>query len=135
MENIRKMKAEVAYSLQQVEQQLYEFEQKYLESTGGYGNIVKGWDGYIDSKPKNNMQQAKRERRIKASERIFSITSATSPVPQAELEKDEGQRSLLVPTIKRSQSIVEVDSGEKKSGRGARKKKRKRKGLDDDYTG
>jgi len=135
MENIRKMKAEVAYSLQQVEQQLYEFEQKYLESTGGYGNIVKGWDGYIDSKPKNNMQQAKRERRIKASERIFSITSATSPVPQAELEKDEGQKSLLVPTIKRSQSIVEVDSGEKKSGRGARKKKRKRKGLDDDYTG
>mmetsp|Transcript_5301 Transcript_5301/g.6683 ORF Transcript_5301/g.6683 Transcript_5301/m.6683 type:complete len:142 (-) Transcript_5301:900-1325(-) len=140
MEEIKKYQEDVSRALKDVEAQLFELEHKYLEITLPYGNIVKGWEGYIDSKPRSSVPGHKRERKIKPSERIFSITSATSPIPNEDIEKEERQRNTPSPTLKRNQSVIDDgDTGstrgnDKRTGRGARKKKRKRKtGIDEDY--
>ena len=55
---------------------------RYLEETAFYGNLVRGWEGFIDSKPKSGINR--KEKRYKFSERIFSYGSCTSSVDTAD---------------------------------------------------
>ncbi len=59
--------------LKNVETQLFKHETIYLKSTYAYGNIVKGWDGYIDAKIK---REKRKERKVRDVERIFSSAGA-----------------------------------------------------------
>mmetsp|Transcript_5264 Transcript_5264/g.9483 ORF Transcript_5264/g.9483 Transcript_5264/m.9483 type:complete len:131 (-) Transcript_5264:122-514(-) len=119
MEAIKARQREVEALLEGVQDQLYTLENKYLDETGPTGNVVKGWEGYIDSKPRTSTAQpTKKDRKFKMSNLIFSYSSVTSPL--ANDEKDGGSIS---PSLKRLKS----NGSDASNPKPLRKKKRKRK--------
>ena len=70
---------ELRDQLQQCETLIFEKETEYLDSTE-YGNIVRGWDGYIDSKLRRD--PVSKRSKIPDSDRIFSLSSVSSQVAE-----------------------------------------------------
>ena len=65
--------------LRQVERQIYELEEHYIERTQAYGNVVKGWEGFLNYRiQKPGLPQ--RRTRIARADRIFSNSSVSAPL-------------------------------------------------------
>mmetsp|Transcript_17813 Transcript_17813/g.51014 ORF Transcript_17813/g.51014 Transcript_17813/m.51014 type:complete len:130 (-) Transcript_17813:105-494(-) len=129
MDSIKQRQRLVQDAISAVQEQLFALENRYLEETSATGNVVRGWEGYIDSRPRSTMA-SKKERRAKASERIFSFSSVTSPIPSEELARELSTNVSPVNKLRRKSSIA-TDGQER---RGARKKtKRKRQDDDPDF--
>ncbi len=92
MDSITERQRLVQDLLAQVQDQLFMLENKYLEETAGVGNVVRGWEGYID-RPRTQAAVHKKDRKFKPSERIFSYSSVTAPIPL-----DDGGDALLPPS-------------------------------------
>jgi chromatin modification-related protein EAF6 len=92
MDSITERQRLVQDLLSQVQDQLLMLENKYLEETAGVGNVVRGWEGYID-RPRTQAAVHKKDRKFKPSERIFSYSSVTAPIPL-----DDGGDALLPPS-------------------------------------
>mmetsp|Transcript_12368 Transcript_12368/g.22344 ORF Transcript_12368/g.22344 Transcript_12368/m.22344 type:complete len:169 (-) Transcript_12368:1056-1562(-) len=97
---LKKGKDELENRLAKVEAQIFELETSYLEDTTHRGNIVRGWSGFATKKsekiPNVSGTGARRGRIIKASERIFSGSSITSPsTPAAASELAKGSSGAI----------------------------------------
>jgi hypothetical protein len=88
---IQDKQTQVTRRLAQVQSQLYSLEDEYLDMTTLRGNVSRGWEGYLDFKSRSSSSAVlKRDpRKAKASERIFSFSSVSAPIPKSDLEKDE----------------------------------------------
>ena len=81
--------------IKKVETHIYNIETRYLEDTAAYGNLVKGWDGYMDSK--GTKSSAFRRHRISEKHRIFSSSSATSDLVMNQPDSEgKGSKSRSV---------------------------------------
>lgn len=48
-----------------------------IEETHHYGNVIKGWEGYLNAKPKASASN--RKPKIGPKDRLFSSSSVTAP--------------------------------------------------------
>jgi len=70
IEELLDKKNQIEKSLLKLEKQIYNLETSYLEDANQIGNLVKGWDG-----GSRGNASATNKRKIKNSERIFSLSS------------------------------------------------------------
>ena len=119
---IQDRQTQLSRRLAQLQQQLYKFEDQYLEATQIRGNVVRGWEGFLDFKPRSmhanvSLSNAKKEnRKLRASDRIFSFSSISAPIPRYELDKDEDAGVALKWAEEYAQAIAKTPpEGEKGS--------------------
>ena len=55
-------RSEITHTLGNLERQIYAFEGSYLGDTQEYGNVVRGWDGYLSA---TNAGPDKKNKKIK----------------------------------------------------------------------
>eukprot|EP00850_Spirogloea_muscicola_P006189 SM000029S10484 [mRNA] locus=s29:311347:312706:- [translate_table: standard] len=65
--------------------QVYDLETSYLHDTSQCGNVLKGFDGFLSST--KNASNTKRPRKFQPEDRLFSLSSVTSPAVK---EKEAG---------------------------------------------
>ncbi|KND05043.1 uncharacterized protein SPPG_08872 [Spizellomyces punctatus DAOM BR117] len=66
-------KKAVDKALMDLERKIYLFEGSYLEDTSQYGNIIRGFDGYLNS------SSTKKRQKLVEEDRLFSRSSVTYP--------------------------------------------------------
>lgn len=75
---LQKKKKELRQELSAIEKQIYDLETQYLEETKDFGNIFTGWDAYLSA------DKSKAKKTINTEDRIFSLSSVTSPASRRE---------------------------------------------------
>ncbi|GLJ53897.1 hypothetical protein SUGI_1151330 [Cryptomeria japonica] len=60
-----------------VEKQVYDLETSYLQDSSQCGNVLKGFEGFLSST--KNTANLKRSRKFQPEDRLFSLSSVTSP--------------------------------------------------------
>jgi|TARA_B110000967_G_scaffold196581_1_gene227309 chromatin modification-related protein EAF6 len=86
---LQQRKERLDEELKQVEKQVYDLETAYLNDSSTHGNVLKGFEGFL-SQTKNTSQ--KKAKNFKAEDRLFSLSSASSPVVEeiaAEMAADK----------------------------------------------
>ncbi|KAK2984990.1 hypothetical protein RJ640_005758, partial [Escallonia rubra] len=86
--------------LRTIEKQVYELETSYLQESSNFGNVWKGFEGFLSSS--KNTTNLKRSRKFQLEDRLFSLSSVTSPavetnLRQKSLELDEMVSCYYVP--------------------------------------
>uniref|UniRef100_A0A2P2Q321 Chromatin modification-related protein MEAF6-like n=1 Tax=Rhizophora mucronata TaxID=61149 RepID=A0A2P2Q321_RHIMU len=63
--------------LRSIEKQVYDMETNYLQDSSQCGNVLKGFEGFLSSSKKTAL--LKRSRKFQPEDRLFSLSSVTSP--------------------------------------------------------
>ncbi|KAF8392201.1 hypothetical protein HHK36_022543 [Tetracentron sinense] len=76
--------------LRNIEKQVYELETSYLQDSSQCGNVLKGYEGFLSStKSTTNL---KRSRKFQPEDRLFSLSSVTSPAAEEQIVgRDDGR--------------------------------------------
>lgn len=85
-------KMQIEEDLASVEQSIFALEEVYLDETSHYGNIVKGWEGLLNARPKA-VHAHVRKPKINDKDRVWSNSSTSRPLPdESEDAEAEGVR-------------------------------------------
>lgn len=88
-EKAQQRRKELRLELAQIEKQIFDLETSYLEETRELGNVFVGWDGYL------NKEKQKVRKSVGLDERLFSLSSMTSPASRRAGDgKDNKQKDL-----------------------------------------
>ncbi|KAI8096846.1 histone acetyltransferase subunit NuA4-domain-containing protein [Halteromyces radiatus] len=79
-------KKQVDTNLINLEHSIYLFEGSYLEDTQQNGNIIRGFDGYLSSRPD------KRKQKFTELDRLFSLSSSTYQKALAQKEDQDSSQ-------------------------------------------
>ncbi|KAI9302604.1 histone acetyltransferase subunit NuA4-domain-containing protein [Cunninghamella echinulata] len=79
-------KKQVDTNLINLEHSIYLFEGSYLEDTQQNGNIIRGFDGYLSSRPD------RRKQKFTELDRLFSLSSSTYQKALAQKEDQESSQ-------------------------------------------
>ncbi|KAI3841658.1 hypothetical protein MKW92_040730 [Papaver armeniacum] len=75
--------------LRSIEKQVYELETSYLQDSSQGGNVLKGFEGFLSStKSTTNL---KRSRKFQPEDRLFSLSSVTSPAVEEHMVGRDGE--------------------------------------------
>ncbi|OVA09394.1 Histone H4 acetyltransferase [Macleaya cordata] len=76
--------------LRSIEKQVYELETSYLQDSSQCGNVLKGFEGFLSSS--KSTTNLKRSRKFQPEDRLFSLSSVTSPaVEEHMVGRDDGR--------------------------------------------
>ncbi|KAL3517698.1 hypothetical protein ACH5RR_020287 [Cinchona calisaya] len=73
-------RAKLHEQLRNIEKQVYEMETSYLQDPSQCGNVLKGFEGFLSSS--KNTTLLKRSRKFQPEDRLFSLSSTTSPAAE-----------------------------------------------------
>lgn len=76
---LSELKKQLETELNDIEKKIFDLESLYLEETMHCGNVLRGWDNYLSLKSQKNNPPFTKKNKISANERIFSLSSTTSP--------------------------------------------------------
>lgn len=113
-------RAKLHEDLRNLEKQVYDMETIYLQDPSQCGNVLKGFEGFLSSSKSTSF--LKRSRKFQPEDRLFSLSSVTSPAAEEQaLGRDGGGISANV-------------QGRQRKGRGGpRDAKRMRHSSEPDY--
>lgn len=101
--------------LRGIEKQVYELETNYLQDSSHFGNILKGFEGFLSTS--KNTSNLKRSRKFQPEDRLFSLSSVTSPAAEElGLRQDDG-RSDFAPGRPKAGALPANCQGKPKKGR------------------
>ncbi|XP_057546982.1 uncharacterized protein LOC130825665 isoform X2 [Amaranthus tricolor] len=75
--------------LRNIEKQVFELETTYLQDSNQFGHVLKGFEGFLSSS--KSTANLKRSRRFQPEDRIFSLSSITSPVVEEQTDVGSGR--------------------------------------------
>ncbi|CAK7346410.1 unnamed protein product [Dovyalis caffra] len=130
--NLLNKRAKLHDELRIIERQVYDLETSYLQDPGQCGNVLKGFEGFLSSS--KNTALLKRSRKFQPEDRLFSLSSVTSPAAEEQAAgRDDGRSEFGVGRSKGG-GIYANGQGKPKKGRGApRDAKRIRPSADPDF--
>lgn len=86
--NLSKRKKELRTELTLIERQLFDLETTYLEEYRDYGTVFSGWRNLTDS---SSGDKVKLKKNVSNEEKLFSLSSITSPASRKVLAKEVGE--------------------------------------------
>ncbi|KAK4573070.1 hypothetical protein RGQ29_031160 [Quercus rubra] len=125
-------RAKLHEELRIIEKQVYDMETSYLQDPSQCGNVLKGFEGFLSAS--KNTAFLKRSRKFQPEDRLFSLSSVTSPAAE-ELAagRDDGRSDYGLGRSKGG-GIYANGQGKPKKGRaGPRDAKRMRSSGDPDF--
>ncbi|KAF5738933.1 chromatin modification-related protein MEAF6-like [Tripterygium wilfordii] len=118
--------------LKSIEKQVYDMETSYLQDPSQCGNVLKGFEGFLSSS--KNTALLKRSRKFQPEDRLFSLSSVTSPAAEELAAGRDDGRSDFGVGRPRGGGIYANGQGKPKKGRGVpRDAKRIRHSSDPDF--
>ncbi|XP_050204224.1 uncharacterized protein LOC126654427 isoform X2 [Mercurialis annua] len=118
--------------LRSIEKQVYDMETNYLQDPSQCGNVLKGFEGFLSSS--KNTALLKRSRKFQPEDRLFSLSSVTSPAAEEQAAGRDDGRSDYGVGRPRGGGIYGSGPGKPKRGRGGpRDTKRVRPAADPDF--
>ncbi|XP_043708220.1 chromatin modification-related protein MEAF6 isoform X3 [Telopea speciosissima] len=75
--------------LRNIEKQVYELETSYLQDSNQCGNVLKGFEWFLSSS--KSTTNLKRSRKFQPEDRLFSLSSVTSPAADEQLVGRDGE--------------------------------------------
>ncbi|KAL3531237.1 hypothetical protein ACH5RR_010559 [Cinchona calisaya] len=112
-------RAKLHEDLLNIEKQVYDMETSYLQDPSQCGNVLKGFEGFLSSS--KNTTLLKRSRKFQPEDRLFSLSSITSPAAEEHAAGRDGG------------GILANGQGKPKKGRGPRDAKRMRQSSEPDF--
>ncbi|KAM7521707.1 hypothetical protein LguiA_011609 [Lonicera macranthoides] len=79
--------------LRNIEKQVYDMETSYLQDPSQCGNVLKGYEGFLSSSKSTNL--LKRSRKFQPEDRLFSLSSITSPAAEEHAAARDGGGGLI----------------------------------------
>nr|XP_027095160.1 chromatin modification-related protein MEAF6-like [Coffea arabica]XP_027096607.1 chromatin modification-related protein MEAF6-like [Coffea arabica] len=113
-------RAKLHEELRNIEKQVYDMETSYLQDPSQCGNVLKGFEGFLSSS--KNTTLLKRSRKFQPEDRLFSLSSTTSPAAEEQAAGRDGG------------ALLANGQGKPKKGRGGpRDAKRSRQSSEPDF--
>ncbi|KAK9665760.1 hypothetical protein RND81_14G134100 [Saponaria officinalis] len=75
--NLLSKREKLQDELRNIEKQVYELETSYLQDSNHFGHVLKGFEGFLNSS--KTTSNVKRPRKFQPEDRVFSLSSITSP--------------------------------------------------------
>ncbi|XP_062222264.1 uncharacterized protein LOC133921423 [Phragmites australis] len=124
-------RARLQEELRFIERQVYDMETTYLQESNQFGSVLKGFESFLSSS--KNTSNLKRSRKFQADERLFSLSSVTSPAVDEHLAGRDDGREYGSGRSKGASTPANGQGKPKKGGRpGGRDGKRLRPSNDPD---
>ncbi|KAM6592217.1 hypothetical protein CsatA_014822 [Cannabis sativa] len=108
-------RAKLQEDLRNIEKQVYDMETSYLQDPSQCGNVLKGFDGFLSSS--KNTALTKRSRKFQPEDRLFSLSSVTSPAAEEIAAARDDGRSDFGPGRSKGGGIYANGQGKPKKGR------------------
>ncbi|KAK3193562.1 hypothetical protein Dsin_024872 [Dipteronia sinensis] len=117
MASLLSKRAKLHEELRIIEKQVYDMETSYLQDPSQCGNVLKGFEGFLSSS--KNTAFLKRSRKFQPEDRLFSLSSVTSPAAEEQAAGRDDGRSDFGPGRSKGGGIYASGQGKPKKGRGA----------------
>ncbi|XP_022728374.1 chromatin modification-related protein MEAF6-like isoform X2 [Durio zibethinus] len=123
-------RAKLQEELRNIERQVYDMETSYLQDPTQCGNVLKSFEGFLSSS--KNTALLKRSRKFQPEDRLFSLSSVTSPAAEDIAAGRDDGKSDHGPGRYKGGGYFANGQGKPKKGR-ARDAKRMRHSSEPDF--